>query len=978
MEDKFIETYRNKSKEIPIDISPLMSEEQYNTAMDIQKQGYNYTAVAKEYNKALTQQKDKKQEFYNSRSYEEIVGIREFTNKYTNNDEGFNLVLDSYNKDKDKATKVFTELGIAAIQRNDLQAKQSKDGFTGAIVQGNKNASQLRTLLGLYNHRIGLNTPEKRMQAIQLLNAELGTSINLDENGKFFTLGIDGQTKIDLEPGIMSAIQNNSVTILSSAIFAGRLGAGIGQTLGLRTLTDFYRLGLGAQVKAGAKVGVVSGVLGGLPDLIAGADGQATKNIYLAEEYQNVAQKILDNPYEERLKNFGLNVAGDVIGGAVGPVAIKGIATGINKTSDLSLAIAKAPQHIKDKFRSVKDTTKNVINESSKNDEYGLLNQAKRKVKRMTQSMSTTATDMNATIADDIITKNQTEATKTLSKLEQTDAFLKESGWSTEELSKLTPLEKLILTNLSTKTTAQPILDQMTQILGLDDLAIVKQHGKLIAQNQLDSIIELSNAVQNNTLSPSSLLNNINEFIPNIRLANNALAKQYESQLVTLNPEVLGNFKPAIIKLVEFNSGLKGGIKNYSLFDAPMSEQTLLDIKQKRSAVNFDSYFEQNKFMRATTYFGHSNIGKQLTEMDKLSNLENVGLDDYMKLLVDFEVNADKLRSKVPDIDNIIEKMKIDIAKYSEANPLLLEHLEVMKQSALEAKKLMHFYNNNTNIGKNFIKFKNNADLNLLPSVTKSVLTMYKSGEVPDLHTLASAFKIPAKDLEYNFIQNLVNTNIIRDANGKITFDSIGNIMKNISETKDLFVTKEGKYLANQIYKLAQYNSNFINNLNSLTAKDGKFGSTSFLATSMAGRAQMFLVSRQWKLLTDLTGRVLKTDAAVMRYTANKTSKLFTSDSAIPKNITSNFNENIAKIVAEPEKAQHINLTISTLQKMVNEGKMSPEKAITLMKQYGALIDDIKTARQAMLNMNQFDEQTMKLLQDDEVLNKFLLTGTLE
>lgn len=953
---------------IPVDMGPLMTKEQYKVASDIKAQGYDYTEVAKAYNTEIDNQNNIKDTFYKQLNYNEHIGVQNLLDHGSS----LNEIMDNFGKNPKQMKALLNELGSNIIEENKNKAELSQDGFTGATLQNGKNASQIRTLLGMYDHRIGLSSPEQKLQAIQIINSELGTNIRLDENGKLFDMAIDGHTKIDLEPGIVSGIQNNAATIFSCAILAGRFGAGIGQSLGLRILTDFYRLGLKIQMKTGAKLGLVSGTLGGMPDFLFEADGWVAKNVYLNEEYQGAAQKILDNPYDNRVKNLGINIAGDVVGGAAGPALIKGVATGINKTSDFSLAIANAPTHIKNKFNSIKDTAENAA--KSVNTEYGILNKAKRRAKRIFTPTTTVAEEMNTTIADSILTKNQNAATKTLSKIEQTDAFLKESGWSDAELKELTTLDKLILTNLSSKTTARPMIEQMSKTLGIDDAAIIKNNAKLIAQNQLDSVVEFSNAVQNNTLSPTSMINNINEFIPNIKLANNAVAKQYERQLVTIDPNKVGNFKPAIVELTRLNTTKYGDIRHYSLFDKQMSANQLEDLKVNYNALGMDDYFAQNKLMRKTTYFGLNKLNKNLSQQEIQSNLENVGLDDYMRLIVDLELNADKLRTKVSNIDEITKAMRKDIMQYESTNNMLLDHMELIKQSANEAKKVMQFYSSDTNIGKQLSNFRKNKDLNILPQLTESVLKLAKDNNLPNIQTLANAFKVNPKDLETNFINSLISKNITKDASGNIDLNSATNVVKSISNNKHLFTTPEAKYVANQIHKLADYNANFVSNINSLASKT-ESAHTSFLATSIGGRAQMFLVSRQWQLLGSLASKVIKSDSAIMDYTGVKASKLFTSGKANPNNIAANFKENLGKILSQPDNMTHIKITKDTLTKMVEQGRMQPNEAVKIMKQYGALIDDIKTATNAFIKAADFDEETLKLLQDDTILNNYLLTG---
>lgn len=971
MENIDLQQYRKPTDEqIPVDMNPLMTDEQYKVASEIRTQGYNYTEVAKEYNAQVQQQKTNNDRFFSQFNYNEHIGMQELY------DNGMDIetIKDSYSKNPEKVKALLNQIGSNVIRTNQYKHELSQDNIGGALLQNGKtNATQLRTLLSLADHQQGLNNPEVKAKTIAMLNADLGTNIRIDENGKMYDMAFDGVTKIDLEPGIVDAIRNNAATLLTSVIAGTRyIGGKVGETLGLRTLTDFYRMGLKNQMKHGAKFGLITGTLGGLPDLLLNADAYATKYVYLNEEYRDVAQKIIDNPYDKRFENFGMNVAGDVIGGGLGPLAIRGVVEGIKKTSDVSMAVANLPQSIVNKYKSLRGVPQEI---STK---YGIMDQAIRKVKRTFQPMSKTAQEMNENIADEILKRRQTEATKTLSKLEQTDAFLVESGWTKDELAQLNTLEKLILTNMSTKATAQPMIDQMSKLLGLDDIAKIKQQAKIIAQNQLDSVYELSNAVQNNTLSVTSLIKNMSEFTPNIRTLNNATAKKYNKILVNLDPNILGkNLKPALTALTKANLNAAGGIKKFSHFDDPTLDA--LTLKNTLDVVNATTgNYEANSIMRRTLAFGLNNQGKVFTAQQLQMNLENVGLDDYIKTIIDLEMNAERLKSTVPNLDELINNMKIDLAKYNDTNPSLLTDFETMRASAIEANKVNQFFNRKSNLGKAYSKFAiEDKSLTALPQLTKAVLTLAKEDNLPDLNLLSKAFGIEAKDLEYNLIKGLVDANIVRDASGKINFDSAKNLLKNLTDNEKLFVTPEGKALTKQLHNLLEYNKNFIDNINNLYSKQSS-APTSFLATSLSGRLQMFLVSRQWGLLSWLVARFTATDTTVMKYTGQQASKMFISGKAVPNNIIKNFKENIGKIVAEPDKIKNVELTQDALMEMVKAGKMEPHEAVNTMRQYGALIDDLRTAHNAFAKAQGWDDRMLQTITNDESFNQYLLTGELQ
>lgn len=971
MENMNLQQYRRPNDgQIPSYMSPLMTDEQYKIASEIEAQGYNYSEVAKEYNAQVQQQKSTNDRFFSQFDYTEQIGIDTLYKQGAS----LNAIQQAYSNAPKKLKAMFRGLGETTINDNREKEKLSQDGIGGALLQNGKtNATQLRTLLSIADHQQGLNNPEVKAKTIAMLNADLGTNIRIDENGKMYDMALDGITKIDLEPGVGDIVRNNAVTLLTSVIAGTKyIGGKVGETLGLRTLTDFYQMGLKNQMKHGAKFGLVTGTFGGLADLVFNADAYAAKHLYLNDEYKDVAQKIIDNPYDKRFENFAMNVAGDVIGGGLGPLAIRGVVEGVKKTSDISMAVANLPQSIVNKYQSLRGVASEI---STK---YGIMDKAARKVKRTIQPMSKTAEEMNENIANEILKRRQTEATKTLSKLEQTDAFLTESGWTKDELAQLNTLEKLILTNMSTKATAQPMIDQMSKLLGLDDIAKIKQQAKIIAQNQLDSVYELSNAVQNNTLSVTSLIKNMSEFAPNIRTLNNMTATKYNKTLVNLNPNTLGkNLKPALTALAKVNLNAAGGIKKFSHFDNPALDA--LTLKNTLDVVNATTgNFEANSIMRKTLAFGLNNQGKAFTAQQLQMNLENVGLDDYMKTIIDLEMNAERLKSTIPNLDELINNMKIDLAKYSDANPSLLTDFETMRASAIEANTVNQFFNRHTNLGKAYSKFATeDKSLTALPQLTKAVLTLAKEDNLPDLNLLSKAFGVEAKDLEHNLIKGLVDANIVRDASGKINFDSAKKILKSITDNEKLFVTPEGKALTKQLHNLIEYNQNFIDNVNSLYSKQAS-APTSFLATSLGGRLQMFLVSRQWGLLSWLVARFTATDATVMKYTGQQASKMFASGKAVPNNIIKNFKENIGKIIAEPDKIKNVELTQDALMEMVKAGKMEPHEAVNTMKQYGALIDDLRTAHTAFAKAQGWDDRMLQIITNDESFNQYLLTGQLQ
>lgn len=966
----------NVNNTIPLDITPSMTPEQRQTALDLEAQGYDYTKTARAYNEQITKEADTRNSFYDSLSYNQRLGVAQAIKDGANEDN----ILNAFQTNKQTA-QIFEKLGSDLKQKNDMLFEQSQDGFLGATTKAGRNASQLRTLAAMAEKQYGLDTPEKKLAFAKMVNEDLGEDIKLDENGRMFTLGADGNTKIDIEPGFVSTIQTNAATLLSGVI-AGTsyITKAAGERLGLKILTDFYRQGIKNRMIAGSKFGLYTGIMGGLPDLLFNADNVVANYIYLDKEYQKSGQKILSSNYDNRFKEFGKNVAFDTIGSAVLPEVFRGAAKSVEGLSNVSRTAADILTNFPDRVKNSFVKGKGLFNNTDKQlDEYGLKETIKRKVKRTIQPMSKNAEELNETIADTILAKRKAKANVTMNKLEQTEAFLKESGWSTEDLNSLSKLDKLILTNMGNKATADSMIEQMSWLIGLDDIAKVRKQGEIIARTQLDSIIEFSNAVQNADLSITNILSNLGDFGQQTKNVMNAIAKKYETSILSMSPLKLGeNLKPALIKLAKINSiydvnAQSVGLNKYSLFDEGKTGDEFSNLLEAYGLTS--SSKAQNKLIRRTLKYGLDNQKTALTAQNLQTNIDNVSLDDFLKTLVDLEQNKNKLtQAGVKNIDSLIENMRFQLAEQTDAFPNILMDYVTINKAATEAKKIGMLFSNNTAIGKIFNNVRAAQTLDVLPQLTDAAISLSARGESPNLSLLAKAAGITPEDLELNFLRELTHKKIAYDANKEISFDHVKNIVKAFANNINKFETKAGKYVAKQLTDMINYNANFLENLGKLHSRQ-KSHPTAFLAKSLQGRLQMFFVSRQWLIGMNLMNRLMSTDATVMKYTASKAANLLATGRAKPTISIQRFKDNLGKILAEPKKQENINIAKQAMTDMVNNNQMTDKEAVDLMKRFGNLISEVQTAENQLAKVNGYEGADDILLMNmtDKELNDYLL-----